>query len=259
MEITQFVVDAFTDEVFKGNPAAVCILEDWIPEDLMKNIAFENGFSETAFIVKEKEGYRLRWFTPKVEIGLCGHATLATAYVMLSQMKQGDDSIRFETLSGVLCVKWERDIFFMDLPSFSLRQVEVSRQIIEALGVRPVRAFLGRDLVCELESEKQVCDVVPDMQKVEQLDGLLLHVTAQGGRFDCVSRSFAPKCGVVEDPVCGSGHCHIVPYWSDRLGKKDFVAYQASPRGGILYCSQKEGRTTIGGKCALYAEATLHV
>lgn len=260
MEITQFVVDAFSDKVFEGNPAAVCLLDHWISENLMKSIALENNFSETAFLVKEDKGFRLRWFTPRMEIDLCGHATLAAAYIITRFVEPSKDIVLFQTLSGILAVRKESELLFMKLPSCQLKPVEITNSIIEAIGIRPLEAYLGRDLVCVLSSVEQVHNITPDLSKIEALDGLLLHVTARGNdKYDCVSRTFAPKCGVVEDAVCGSGHCHLIPYWSEKLHKKELIAYQASPRGGTLYCKENGKHVVIGGKSTLYSKATIYV
>ncbi|MGP7817169.1 PhzF family phenazine biosynthesis protein [Niallia sp. 01092] len=255
----QYVVDAFTDKVFGGNPAAVCVMDEWLPDELMLNITAENNLSETAFTVKEGDSYRLRWFTPGGEIDLCGHATLATAYVIANYYEENVERITFQTMSGELVVLKKDDLFEMNFPSYDLKKVEVTDEMAEAIGIRPLEAYMGRDLVCILETEEQVRNVNPDQDKVNKLDGLLLHVTAEGKDYNCVSRSFAPKCNVPEDPVCGSGHCHIIPFWADRLNKKSLVAYQASPRGGVLNCDYEGPRTKLSGKAALYSIAELYV
>lgn len=255
----QYVVDAFTENVFHGNPAAICVLEQWPSEELMKNITIENNLSETAFAVKEGDDYRLRWFTPGGEIDLCGHATLACAYVILRFYEQDTDKVVFRTLSGELTVKKLGDLYEMDFPSFELKPVPVTQQMIEAIGAVPSEAYMGRDLLCVFDDEKIVETLQPDQAKVGALDGLLLQVTAKGTDQDCVSRTFAPKCGVAEDAVCGSGHCHIVPFWSNRLGKNDIVAYQASKRGGTLYCRMEGKRVKLAGKAALYSIADVQV
>ena len=253
----QYIVDAFTNKVFSGNQAAVCVMDSWPDETLMMNIAMENNFSETAFAVKEGSIYHLRWFTPKSEVDLCGHATLASAYVVL-RFYENSDAVTFTTQSGELIVRRHNDIYAMDFPAYNLKPVSVSEAMCEALGVTPESAYLGRDLLCVLSSEKQVKECVPDLAKVKALDGLLLHITARGsGEIDCVSRSFAPKLGISEDPVCGSGHCHIVPYWSARLGRKNITAYQASKRGGYLYCTHEDTRVIISGKAALYSRSDI--
>jgi len=236
IKMKQYVVDAFSEKVFGGNPAAVCVMDNWLSDEIMMKISRENNLSETAFAVKEGEDYRLRWFTPGGEIDLCGHATLATAYVITKFIEPEITEVHFQTLSGLLVVVRKDDFLEMDFPSYELKKVDVTEAMVEAIGVRPLDVYLGRDLLCVLESEEKVRNLNPNMEKLKALDGLLLHVTAKGKEFDCISRSFAPKLNVPEDPVCGSGHCHIIPFWAERLGKNDLVAYQASSRGGTLYC-----------------------
>ncbi len=250
----QYIVDAFTEKVFGGNPAAVCVMEKWLPDALMEKIAIENNLSETAFTVKEREGgYRLRWFTPGGEVDLCGHATLATAFVLFSFVETDKKEICFQTLGGELMVTRKGNLYEMDFPAYSLRPVEVTEEMIGAMGARPQEAYLGRDLLCIFSEEKTVKEMKPDLKKVLSLPGLLLHVSAEGQKADCVSRSFAPKLNIPEDPVCGSGHCHIAPYWAEVLQKDELVAYQASKRGGTLYCALKGERVKLSGSAALYA------
>lgn len=251
----QYVVDAFTDKVFGGNPAAVCVMDKWLTDETIMQITRENHLSETAFAVKEGTEYKLRWFTPGGEIDLCGHATLATAYVITRFVEPETTEVRFQTLSGLLTVVKNGELFEMDFPSYELEKVEVTEAMVEAMGVRPLEAYMGRDLLCILESEDQVRSLNPNQEKVNLLDGLLLQVTAQGKEYDCVSRLFAPKCNVQEDPVCGSGHCHIIPFWANRLGKNNLVAYQASQRGGTLYCEYQGDRVKLSGKAVLYSTA----
>lgn len=255
----QYVVDAFSDKVFGGNPAAVCVLDKWLADDLLMQITMENNLSETAFAVSVGDSYHLRWFTPGGEIDLCGHATLATAYVITRFIQPEAQCVQFDTLSGRLTVNKSGDLFELDFPVYSLTNVEVTEAMTAAIGVRPLAAYLGRDLLCVMDSEQTVRDAQLDMSKVAMLDGLLLHITAPGKEFDCVSRSFAPKLNVPEDPVCGSGHCHILPYWSAKLDKQELVAYQASRRGGIIYSKIKGGRVLLAGKAALYAISELFV
>ena len=259
--LKQYVVDAFTDRVFSGNPAAVCVMDSWLPEDTMMAITRENNLSETAFAVADGDKYRLRWFTPGGEIDLCGHATLATACVMMTYIHPERTEITFTTLSGDLTVVRRGDLYEMDFPAYTLTPVPVTQAMIDAMGgAAPRAAFMGRDLLCVFDDEALVRRMEVDRERVRALDGLLLHVTAPGsGGNDCVSRSFAPKCNVAEDPVCGSGHCHIVPYWVSALGKDSLVAYQASRRGGTLYCTQTGDRIKMSGKAAIYAESTLHI
>lgn len=255
----QYIVDAFTDKVFHGNQAAICILDQWLSEDIMMCITRENNFSETAFAVKENDKYHLRWFTPGGEINLCGHATLACAYVLFRFYIQNEDKIVFSTLSGDLTVSKNGDVFEMEFPAYKLEKVPITDAMIDAIGATPSEAYMGRDLLCIFDDENTVRNLTPDMEKILNLDGLLLHVTAPGKTTDSVSRSFAPKLKVTEDPVCGSGHCHIVPYWSKKLGKKDIVAYQASQRGGMLYCRMSGCRVFIAGKATLFSECELYI
>lgn len=255
----QYVVDAFTDKVFSGNPAAVCVMDKWLPDELMMSITIENNLSETAFCVKEGANYHLRWFTPGGEIDLCGHATLATAYTLFRFYEPELSELHFDTLSGKLIVVKNGELLEMDFPAYELAPVDVTDAMVDAIGARPRAAYMGRDLLCVMDSAEQVINAAPDQSKVMQLDGLLLHLTARGADYDCVSRSFAPKCNVAEDPVCGSGHCHIIPYWANTLGKNELVAYQASRRGGVLYTRVEGGRVVLAGKAALYSEAEIHV
>lgn len=255
----QYIVDAFTDRVFSGNPAAVCVMEDWPSDGLMQDICRENNLSETAFTVKERDGYRLRWFTPGGEIDLCGHATLATAYVICNFIDKDASELLFYTLSGELSVRDLGGLYELDLPAYELKSVPVTDEMEQALGLRPKEAFMGRDMLCILDNEEQVKQLRPDMEKLRSLKGLLLHVSAGGSGYDCVSRSFAPKLNVDEDPVCGSGHCHIVPYWLERTGKDRLLARQASRRGGTLQCRMENGRVFMAGKAALFSQAEIFI
>jgi len=255
----QYVVDAFTDSVFHGNQAAVCVLDRWPDEALMMDITRENNFSETAFTVREGEKWRLRWFTPGGEIDLCGHATLGTAFVLFNHYEKDAQQLVFATMSGDLIVTRKGELYEMEFPAYDLKKVEVTDAMEDALGATVREAYLARDLLCVLEDEQTVRDLNPDLEKIKQIDGLLVHVTARGRDEDCVSRSFAPKLSVAEDPVCGSGHCHIIPYWADLLGKDELVAYQASRRGGTLYCRREGDRIFMAGKAALYSIDELFV
>lgn len=255
----QYIVDAFTDKVFHGNQAAIDILEEWLPEELMMNITRENNFSETAFAVKEGEKYHLRWFTPGGEIDLCGHATLACAYVLFRFYIPEAEQVVFNTMSGDLIVSRKGELLEMEFPAYQLKPVAVTDAMAEAMGARPKEAYMARDLLCVFDDESVVRNMNPDMEKVKALDGLLLHATAPGKDTDCVSRSFAPKLDVIEDPVCGSGHCHIVPYWAGKLGRQEIVAYQASKRGGTLYCRMEGDKVFLAGKAVLFSAGELYL
>lgn len=254
----QYIVDAFTNEPFSGNPAAVCVMDHWPSEDMMKKLAMENNLSETAFIVKEPEGYHLRWFTPATEVELCGHATLASAYVILNHCEPESDTVIFHTMSGALTVKRNGTKYAMDFPTYELKEIPVTDAMERAFGVRPVKAVLGLDLVCVFETEEQVNTMTPDPNLLAGLEGRIQNATARGMESDCVSRSFCPKLGIPEDPVCGSAHCQIADYWAKELGRPEIHAYQASKRGGHLYCHmQDNGRIMISGEAALVAAAEL--
>ncbi len=250
----QYIVDAFTSKVFAGNPAAVCVLDSWPSEKWMKLVARENSLSETAFIVKEKEGYHLRWFTPVKEVELCGHATLASSFVILNYYDKEAETVEFNTLSGKLTIKRVGNKYQMNLPTYDLKEIEVTDDMEKAFGARPSKAILGLDLVCVFDDEETVINMNPDQQLLAKLPGRLQNATALSKDYDCVSRSFCPTLGIPEDPVCGSAHCQIADYWSKVLNKKEIVAYQASKRTGVLYCQLTEQRRiNISGEAVLFA------
>ncbi|MGM9917074.1 PhzF family phenazine biosynthesis isomerase [Anaerotignum sp.] len=252
-------VDAFAEKPFEGNPAAVCVLDKYPSDALMLKIAIENNLSETAFAVKEGENYHLRWFTPGGEIDLCGHATLGTAYVLFTFFEKEAKSITFHTMSGPLTVVKKGDLLELDFPAYELKEVPVTPAMEEAFGVPITEAWLGRDLLCVTEDGAAIPTLTPNQAKLAELDGLLQHITAKGTEYDSVSRTFAPKLAVAEDPVCGSGHCHIVPLWAQKLGKAKIIARQASKRGGTLYCEMQGERLTMAGSAVLYSIAELYV
>lgn len=250
----QYIVDAFTDKPFSGNPAAVCVMENWPSEESMMKLAMENNLSETAFIVKEPQGYHLRWFTPGTEVELCGHATLASSYVILNYYEPESTEVHFNTLSGELIIQRKGDLYEMDFPTYELREIPVTDAMEQAFGVRPFKAVLGLDLICVFEDENIVRNIKPDQHLLMGIEGRIQNATAAGGETDCVSRSFAPKLAIAEDPVCGSAHCQIADYWAQQLGKTEIIAYQASKRGGYLRCELLgNGRIAISGKAAVVA------
>jgi PhzF family phenazine biosynthesis protein len=254
-----YQVDAFSSQVFAGNPAAICPLEEWLPDDQMQAIAGENNLSETAFFVREGDGYRLRWFTPMVEVDLCGHATFATAFIVLNQLTPSANSVRFQTKSGTLVVNREGDLFSMDFPSRPPAESDVHPKLVEALGGSPEIVLAARDYLVVYASEGEVRKLEPKMQLLAEVDKFAVIVTAPGKDVDFVSRFFAPAKGVPEDPVTGSAHCTLIPYWSKRLGKKKLHAYQVSKRGGELWCEDRGARVTMSGKGALFLEGTIYV
>lgn len=261
----QYVVDAFTDKVFAGNQAAICVVDEWPEVALMQAITIENNFSETAFVKPLADGrYYLRWFTPACEIDFCGHATFAAGYVVLNFYAKDAQQVTFVTNDvGELVVSRVGERYELDFPAYELAQVPVTDAMEAALGARPREAWMARDLVCVFDSASVVRAMEPDLAAIQALEGLLVHVSApgeQGSGYDCVSRSFAPKLGIPEDPVCGSGHCHILPYWAERLGKTELAAYQASRRGGTLYGRlEGNGRCVLAGQAALFSVADLMV
>ncbi|MCL2565236.1 MAG: PhzF family phenazine biosynthesis protein [Defluviitaleaceae bacterium] len=256
-----YVIDAFAEKVFEGNPAAVCVLDTWPAEELMLNIAIEHNLSETAFTVREADGsYLLRWFTPGGEVPLCGHATLATAFVLAKFYEPDSDTFRFNTMeSGLLTVTKSGDMFELDFPAYDLKSVPVTSEMEEAIGFKVLEAYIARDLVCVLSDEGHVLEANPSEGALLKLDGLLLNITAKGSSYDCISRTFAPKVNIKEDPVCGSGHCHIVPIWAKKLGKDEIIARQASPRGGTLYCKMAGDRVKLSGKAVLYSIGEIYI
>ena len=257
--MNQFIVDAFTDSVFSGNQAAVCVMDEWPSDRLMLNIAKENNFSETAFTVKEGGSYHLRWFTPGGEIDFCGHATLGTSFVILNFYETGSKQVSFQTQVGKLSVQRKGDLFEMDFPAYKVHETEVTDQMEEAIGVRPLEAYIDRDLLLVLPDAASVRNLTPDQEKLLTLDGLLTAVTAPSDdkEFDCISRVFVPKLAIPEDPVTGSAHCMITPYWCGRLGKEHLTCFQASSRTGILYTGLSGDRVSVSGKAVLYSRGTI--
>lgn len=250
----QFIVDAFTDKLFHGNQAAVCVLEKWLPEELMQNIARENNFSETAFTVKNGGKYDLRWFTPGGEIDFCGHATLGTAFVLFNFYEKSAEQITFHTMKkGDLLMTHEADFISMDFPSYKLKKIPVTDEMEAAMGKRPAEAYIDRDLLLVFDDENAVRNLKPNFEKAVLLPGEGIGVTSKGKDFDCVSQFFDPKFKVNEDPVTGSAHCMIAPYWAAKLGKSKIHAYQASERGGELLCEVKGERVVIKGKAVLFS------
>lgn len=256
-----YQVDAFTSRVFGGNPAAVCPLNAWLPDDVLQAIALENNLSETAFVLRDEvRGWQIRWFTPTQEVDLCGHATLASAYILFTRLAPGLEKAQFHSRSGPLVVmEREGDWLEMDFPARPPAPCPVPKGLAEALGAQPRETLLARDLVAVFDSEEQVRALNPDMVKLGALDFFSVVPTAPGTQADFVSRFFGPRVGVPEDPVTGSSHCSLVPYWARRLGKKQLLAHQVSARGGVLRCEERGGRVGIAGQAVLYLEGYITV
>src|SRR5829696_1911367 len=253
MNLTIYQVDAFTKEVFKGNPAAICPLTEWLPAEKMQRIALENNLSETAFFVPNGDVYEIRWFTPTFEIDLCGHATLASAFVIFEILKTQETLIKFHShKSGELTVEKQGERLILDFPSRPVSPTEAPDGLIEALGKAPKEVLKARDYFLVYESEQEILAIAPDFSKLLEIDAHGFIVTAKGDSADFVSRFFAPEVGVFEDPVTGSAHCNLIPYWSEKLGKTEMFARQVSARGGELFCVLAGDRVKIGGSAALY-------
>jgi PhzF family phenazine biosynthesis protein len=260
MKLDIYQIDAFTKELFGGNPAAVCPLEEWLDADLMQKIAFENNLSETAFFVKKDNVYEIRWFTPTFEIDLCGHATLASAYVIFECLKLENEIIKFHShKSGELSVEKKDDVLIIDFPSRLVSPCEAPFGLIEAIGKQPKEILKARDYFLVYETEQEVLDLQPNFSKLLEINTHAVIVTAKGDSCDFVSRFFAPEVGVFEDPVTGSSHCNLIPYWAEKLGKNELFGRQVSQRGGELFCELKGDRVKIGGNAVLYLKGEIYV
>ncbi len=259
MNIPIYQIDAFTDERFRGNPAAVCILEGWLPDTTLQNIAEENNLAETAFVVRKNNSIELRWFTPAVEVDLCGHATLATAYTFKEHLEYKEDEISFKTKSGILEVIYGGDMMSLIFPRREGAVYSGIDEIAAALGARPVEVFKSRDIMAVFEDEGTVKALEPDLDKIRRLECLGVIATAPGKNADFVSRYFAPQAGINEDPVTGSAHTTLIPYWSSRLRKRQLAAMQISRRGGKLFCEDLVDKVKISGKAVTYLTGTITV
>lgn len=261
MRIPLYQVDAFTSQVFAGNPAAVCLLDRWVDDSILQAVAAENNLSETAFLVRNAKGFDLRWFTPATEVALCGHATLASAFVLFSYQKWPEEHIRFQTRkSGELMATRRDDLLEMNFPARPAYAQAPPAGLNEALRVTP-EAVLGsaEDLLVVLDSERTVKAAQPDFFALERVACRGTIITARGDRSDFVSRFFAPRVGIPEDPVTGSAHCVLVPYWAGVLRKNNLHAFQVSKRGGELFCKQAGERVKISGRAVLYMEGTITI
>ncbi len=248
-----YAIDAFTEEHFHGNPAGVCIMEEWPSDEIMQKIAFENNLAETAFLVKKNDHYDLRWFTPEVEIDLCGHATLGSAYVLMNYFDKDLKKIAFHTMSGVLTVTREEDYYTMNFPSRKPVPCALPDILEKALGTKVLETFIARDLLVVLKDEDTLRELNPNFTLLKQITNVFgFIVTTKGRDCDFVSRFFAPNAGILEDPVTGSSHTTLIPFWSERLDKIKMTAKQLSKRGGTLYCKDIGDRVEISGKAVTH-------
>jgi len=259
MKIKQYQVDAFANRVFEGNPAAVCPLASWLPDDVMQAIAAENNLSETAFFVPSKQGYVLRWFTPQKEVNLCGHATLATAHILFELLGYAERTITFETRSGDLTVEKHGNLLRMNFPACPALPCDVPDILIQGLGCKPVEVLAAEDYLVVFASEDIISSITPDQILLAQLDLRGVCITAPGKNVDFVSRFFAPKYGIPEDPVTGSAHCMLAPYWAGKLGKNSLSARQISRRGGNINCEFKGDRVLLAGTAITFMTAEIEI
>ncbi|HEX3409959.1 MAG TPA: PhzF family phenazine biosynthesis protein, partial [Candidatus Binataceae bacterium] len=259
MNFPIFQIDAFTSRRFRGNPAAVVVLDQWLPDEVLAAVAAENNLAETAFVILESELVPLRWFTPTIEVDLCGHATLAAAHVILNSYRPGQESVHFSTRSGELTVVRENQLLCMDFPARPAKSIEISEDLVAALGVRPRAALRARDILTVFDSEDEVKALRPDMRRIAALDAFAVIASARGKEVDFVSRFFAPGAGVPEDPVTGSAHCTLIPYWSAELGKQVMQARQLSARGGEIRCEMAGDRVKIAGMTKDYLRGEITV
>jgi PhzF family phenazine biosynthesis protein len=259
MKYEIYQIDAFTSVPFAGNPAAIVPLESWLPAETMLAIAAENNLAETAFFVGGNGNYELRWFTPEVEIDLCGHATLASAHLLYEVLRAESGAIRFQTKSGELVVTSKDDLIVLDFPSRPPVETETPNGLIEALGAKPERVLKSRDYMVVYSSQADVAALEPDFRAIKALDVHAVIATAKGDDADFVSRFFAPGAGIDEDPVTGSAHCTLIPYWAEQLGKNQLFARQISKRGGELFCELDSDRVKIAGRAVLYLKGEIYV
>lgn len=256
-----YQVDAFTNKVFTGNPAAVIPLDEWLDKETMQSIAAENNLSETAFFVKEGGFFRIRWFTPETEVNLCGHATLATAHVLFTHLNFDEKEIQFQSNSGLLTVQKNEGLYWMDFPSNPPKAIPVPKLIPEALGTIPVYSGVNTDLLLMVHDEDTVRNMNPDLLILKKMEvrGVIVTAPSNDADFDFVSRFFAPAVGVPEDPVTGSAHTVLTPFWSKKIGKNELKAKQISKRGGTIYCKQNGDRVGIGGLAVSYLTGTIEI
>lgn len=251
MQLSIYQIDAFAENVFSGNPAAVIPLKEWLPDKVMQNIAVENNLSETAFFISTERGFHIRWFTPGAEVDLCGHATLAAAHVLFRHLNYAENEILFESRSGILKVSQNNGLIVLDFPTSEIKEIEIPKNLQEAFNNKATKCIKGRDDLM-LVFENDIYNLTPNFHKIIESKTRGIIVTAKSKKYDFVSRFFAPAVGINEDPVTGSAHTMLIPYWSEQLQKKEMLAKQVSARGGVLHCKHLNERVEIGGKAVTY-------
>lgn len=259
MKLPIFQIDAFASQQFQGNPAAVVILPEWLPDETMQAIAQENNLAETAFVVQTNNGNELRWFTPAVEIDLCGHATLASAYVLFNHGYVNGQTVSFSYQGGILNVSREGELLTLDFPSRPPEPINSDPALDKILGKKPAQVLTARDLLAVFEKQSDIVSLQPDIIAIKKLDYHAVIVSAPGEDCDFVSRFFAPRAGIPEDPVTGSSHCTLIPYWSNRLDQKELHARQLSKRGGELFCKHLGERVSIAGRAVEYLRGEIEI
>ncbi len=259
MKLKLYQVDAFTNNIFKGNPAAIVPLENWLEDSILQNIATENNLSETAFFVNEKEGLRIRWFTPTSEVDLCGHATLASAFVLFNILNYKKNKIEFNSRSGKLIVTNEDNLINLNFPSRNPQLTEANEILIKALGKTPNEVYFDKSTICVFDDEETIRNLSPNIKEFLNLKTHGVIITANGNSVDFVSRFFAPDVGIDEDPVTGYAHTLLVPLWAKKLNKNKLHALQISKRGGELFCEFLNERVKISGNAALYLEGEINI
>jgi PhzF family phenazine biosynthesis protein len=259
LKLSIFHIDAFAENLFEGNPAAVIPLEKWLPDNLLQDIAQENNLSETAYFIKEGDEYHIRWFTPSVEVDLCGHATLASAHVIFEILGTQADKIVFHSKSGELKVARKGELIELDFPMATISKCEIPIEITRAFGKEPIEVWKSDDYIAVYENESDIVSLTPDFNILSELNCRGIAATSRGEKTDFVSRFFAPRCGINEDPVTGSAHCALMPYWANNLGKNKLSAAQLSARGGVLQCELIGARVLIAGKAVKYFEGLIEL
>jgi len=259
MEISLYQIDAFASKLFEGNPAAVCPLDEWLPDEIMQSIAKENNLSETAFFVPKGNGFHIRWFTPASEVDLCGHATLATAHVLFNILDYKRDKIEFDSKSGILTVTKDNDRIVMDFPAQPPVLCDIPKEIVAAFDIEPVECLKSEDFIVVFEREIDIESANPDFEQLKKLDLRGVIITAKSTRYDFIARFFAPKYGIPEDPVTGSAYTQLAPYWASKIGSKRFSVKQVSSRGGELTCEIVDDRVLISGKAIKYLEVKIEI